>query len=313
VLNNVTGGTVTVTNTTLDITGQVTGGTINATNATVDVGGQITGATINATTSTVDVAGQMTGGSVTLNSSELLVGTGGGSQPSVTGGTIVYGTGVDSVFLANISSSANSVQLQNLYNNDSIAESNIPFNSATLTGSTLTLKEGSATVATINNVTLAAGASTTFEPVTTEVIGGTTYYVATLDPPPGASDPLTAPINQNNVLDTGHGKFLQGSTSTTVPKDGAPDPFAGKLAGAPHGDHLGLTPTLASKQLLADLTNIGNVTNGLGNGGNDQGVGSGHQTPPHTGIGSALTNLDNGGKPDFKDLLTHNPTIVPRH
>jgi hypothetical protein len=263
----------------------------------------------------------MTGGTITLNdSSTVTVGTGSGST-SVIGGTFVYGTGVDNVVLANISSSASSVTLKGLYNNDSIAESNIAFNSATLSGSTIILKQGATTVATIPNVTLAPGASTTFEPVTTEVIGGTTYYVATLDPPPvgtgttGASDPLTAPINQNSVLgslDNGHGKFLQG-TGTTPPNDGAPDPLSGKLAGLDQGG-LGLTPTHASKHLLADLTNIGNVVNGLGNGGNDPLVGSGHPTTPHiNGIGGALGNLDNGGKLDFKDLTTHNQPIVPRH
>jgi hypothetical protein len=47
------------------------------------------------------------------------------------------------------------------------------------------LIQGTTTVATFTNVTLASGASHPFEPVTTEVIGGVTYYVATLDPPAG--------------------------------------------------------------------------------------------------------------------------------
>src|SRR5208282_5196793 len=113
--------------------------------------------------------GQMTGGNVTLNSSTLMVGG------TVTGGTITYGTGVDSVALASVSAApaTNSVQLANLNDGDSIAET-LPFNSATLSGTTLTLKEGATTVATFNDVTTASGASTTFEPVTTEVIGGTT-------------------------------------------------------------------------------------------------------------------------------------------
>ena len=203
------------------------------------------------------------------------------------------------------------MQLLNLNDNDSIAESNIPFNSATLTGTTLTLKEGATTVATFNDVTTASGASTTFEPVTTEVIGGKTYYVATLDPPPGASDPLTAPINQNNVLGSlDHGKFLQG---TTLPKDGAPAPVSGgNIAGPEQGDHLGWTPTPASGQLLADLTNIGKL-DVLGRGSNDPGSGSGHPTTPNvTGVGG-LGNLDMGGKPEFKDLMSHNHNMLPKH
>jgi hypothetical protein len=67
-----------------------------------------------------------------------------------------------------------------------------------------------------------------------------------------------------------------------------------------------------SKPLLADLTNIGKLVKDPLQAGNHPGVGSEPPTTPH-GIGSALGNLDNGGKPDFKDLLTHNPTIVPRH
>ncbi len=303
-VNNITGGTTTVSNTTLIDTGNDTGGNITATNATVDIEGQVTGGNIAATSSTVEIGGQMTGGNVTLNSSTLMVGG------TVTGGTITYGTGVDSVALATVSAApaTNSVQLANLSAGDSIAET-LPFNSATLSGTTLSLKEGSTTVATFNNVTTTG--PTGFDPVTTEVIGGTTYYVATLDPPPGASDPLTAPINQNNVLGSlDHGKFLQG---TTLPKDGAPAPVSGgNLAGPEQGDHLGWTPTPASGQLLADLTNIGKL-DVLGRGSNDPGSGSGHPTTPNvTGVGG-LGNLDMGGKPEFKDLMSHNHNIGPKH
>ena len=435
-MTNITGQTFTVNNSTLLDTGQMTGGTITA------------------NSSAIDVLGTMTGGTVTLNSSSLMVGQGSSAVPSVTGGEIVYGTGLDSVALAKITSS-NSTQIVGFNDGDSIAESNIAFNSATLSGHTITLKENGTTVATFNNVTLAAGASSTFYPTTTEVIGGVTYYVATLDPPSsgptttttgatgvdvagitnsgtitlnsganlmaanatggtitygtgadsvefkhiakvnstallnvnandsiaepniafnsatlsghtltlkengitvakfndvtlapnapsakfvtsteviggttyyvakldpptgsagtGTHDPLTAPINQNTVfgnLDHGHGKFLQGN-GTTPPNNGAPD--TGKLAGLDQGN-LGQTLTHASKQLLADLTNIGKLLNNLGHGSNDPFVGSGQLTTPQiNGIGGVLGNLDNGGKPDFKDLLTHNTTIVPRH
>jgi len=300
VVNNITGGTTTVSNTTLLDTGNDTGGNITATNATVDIQGQVTGGNITANNSTIDIAGQATGAAVTLNSSALVVG-------STTGGTVTYGTGVSSVAIASLTSGT--PQLAQLYNNDSIAVTNV-VTSATLNASdtTLTLKNGAATVATFN-VSLAPGAATAFEPITTEVINGTTYYVATLDPPPG--DPLTAPINQNNVLGSiGHGNFLQG---TTLPKDGAPAPVSGgNLAGPEQGDHLGSTPTLPSGQLLADLTNIGKL-DGLGRGSNDPGSGSGHPTTPNvTGVGG-LGNLDMGGKPEFKDLMSHNHNMLPKH
>jgi hypothetical protein len=124
------------------------------------------------------------------------------------------------------------------------------------------LKEGSNTVSTFTNVTLANGASHTFEPVTTEVIGGQTYYVATLDPPAGPvgtgrtgtdptgtgptgasghhphgpadgrdpkgwSDPLTAPINPSNLFGSDHQpKFLQVTGRAVIEPGtagGAPD------------------------------------------------------------------------------------------
>jgi len=64
---------------------------------------------------------------------------------------------------------------------------------------------------------------------------------------------------------------------------------------------------------MADLTNIGNVLKHASK--NDPAVGSGHETKLNlTGIGAGgLGNHDNGGKPEFKDLMTNNPTIVPRH
>ena len=98
---------------------------------------------------------------------------------------MTYGSGTDTLAITTIGKT-NNVSITQLNDNDSIAESNIAFNSASLSGSTLTLKEGSTTVATFTNVTLSSSANTTtFEPVTTETIGGVTYYVATLDPPAG--------------------------------------------------------------------------------------------------------------------------------
>jgi len=65
--------------------------------------------------------------------------------------------------------------------------------------------------------------------------------------------------------------------------------------------------------LMADLTNIGKLLDVLGRGSNDPSGGSGHPTTPNvTGVGG-LGNLDNGGKPEFKDLTSHDQYIGPKH
>jgi len=93
----------------------------------------------------------------------------------------------------------------------------------------------------------------------------------------------------------------------------SPDVATGTFSGG--ADHGGLPPTLTSGQLMADLTNIGKLLDVLGKGSNDPSGGSGHPTTPNVaGYGSgALGNLDNGGKPEFKDLMSHNHTFVPKH
>ena len=147
------------------------------------------------TSEELNITGQMTGGTITLDSSQLVIGTG-TTQQSATGGTIVFGYGTSQVDLANLGSNpVQPVQIQGLNDYDSIGVTT-PFNTETLKTSggvtTLTLSEGNTTVAKFN-VTLANGASTSFEPITTEVIGGTTYYVATLDPPPAGATGPTGP------------------------------------------------------------------------------------------------------------------------
>jgi hypothetical protein len=165
---------------------------------------------------------------VTLNSSNMLVGG------NASGGTITYGTGTDAVAIATITNGANSVGLLTLNNGDSIAESSFAFSSATVSGSgptyTLTLTGTGANTgqtATFNNVTFAAGASHTFEPVTTETIGGNTYYVATLDPPAGP---------------TGSGPTGSGPTGATSPTGGTGAAGAhgatGPAGGGSHDHHL---------------------------------------------------------------------------
>jgi hypothetical protein len=92
----------------------------------------------------------------------------------------------------------------------------------------------------------------------------------------------------------------------------SPDVATGSFSGGV--DHGGLPPTLTSGQLMADLTNIGKLLDVLGKGSNDPSGGAGHPTTPNVaGYGSgALGNLDNGGKPEFKDLMSHNH-FVPKH
>jgi hypothetical protein len=203
-VNTITGGTVAVTGSTLEVTGAVTGGTI----------------TLN--TAALDIDGSMTGGSITLNSSVAMVGA------NVTGGSFTYGTGISEVDIKTISSGTNSTRLLNLNDNDVFAESNIPFNSATWANNTLTLKEGATTVATFNNVTLNPNNHSsppgTFI-ASTEVIDGTTYYVATLDPPAtgSAGTGTTGPT---------------GGASGTIGATGAPGATGTVGATGPHGgDH----------------------------------------------------------------------------
>jgi hypothetical protein len=272
----------------------------------------------------------MTGGSVTLNNNSLLeIGTNNNAHPSASGGTVVYGTGVDSVLLNNISSGSNAVQLSGLNDKDSVGTTT-PFDSASLSGNTLTLREGANTVATFN-VTLAAGASHTFEPVTTEVIGGTTYYVATLDPPTGATGApgangitgATGAIGATGATGTSGttgSRSATGSHDASGPTGGAPGPHhdpqsslvtADQLLGPMdkffgflrHGveqafEHSPLSQWMNT--LAHDLTNIA-------------GAGVGPWTPdPKSGAGgwlnesghsSSVGNLEQDSKPHGNNLL----------
>jgi hypothetical protein len=164
-VNALGSGTRTVSDATLDVTGSVTGGTITLDHAALDVGKS------------------MTGGSVTLNSSVMKIGE---AISNAGRGSIAFGSGVSTVELAAIKRGANNApKLLNLNNGDSIAESNIAFNSATWASNTLTLRENGTTVARFTDVTLNPAHSSTTFVASTQVIGGVTYYVATLDPPAG--------------------------------------------------------------------------------------------------------------------------------
>ena len=152
---------------------------------------------------------------------------------------------------------------------------------------------------------------------------GTTGATGASDPPasgtgtgdPPSGDPLTAPIDHNNLLgglQSALWKFLHGAWSTmglggdgwTV--SGSPDSLG-------HGEHQGLTPPLTGGQLMTDLANIGKLGGVAGYGSNDPNAGSAHPpTPNFSGIGG-FGNPDNGGKPEFKDLMSQNPDIGPKH
>jgi hypothetical protein len=359
----------------------ISSGSTTLNDTTLVVTGKMTGGSVTGNASTVDILGQMTGGSVTLNNnSMLMVGSNSSMTPSVTAGSITYGMGVDSVALANIASGNNNVSLVNLNDGDSIAESNIPFTSATFSGNEVILNNGATTVATFTKVTLAAGAQQTFL-VTKEVIGGTTFYVATLDPPTGAtgatgadasgvagatgasgptganaSVALTAlgPTGPSTTTTLGATGTIAPSTSTSTatalgatgtsdppitstwtsdPPHGSSDPLttpidtdnvvggldkmkflhgaleggAGGISDSPEGlGKLGLAKVLAT-----DLTNLGGVVKAWRHDDNHLGLGFDRPPTGHpVGMGSALSNLDNTGKPD--PLLTHD-TIKPHH
>ncbi|MGA7262335.1 MAG: type I secretion C-terminal target domain-containing protein, partial [Stellaceae bacterium] len=362
VVSNISGGTYTVTGTTLDVTGSVSGGTISVSSGALDIGGSLSGATITLNSSVSDIGGSVSGGSVTLTSSDLELdgAVSGGNftlnnnsmlllSTSPSGGTITYGSGTNtaanSVAITTIGTT-NSVALAQLNDGDSIAESNIPFTSASLSGHTLTLKNGTSTVATFSNVTLAGGASSTFEPVTTETIGGKTYYVATLDPPSGATgtgstgatgassgggsghDKLTAEINPGNLFGPqDHGpRFLYVAGPATGQPGHTPGAQGTDLlirAGTDfiqnfslaQGDKLDLTKILAGAPLAHDLANLGNFVKVLGSGHNDPGFGPGTKTSlevtgPH---GSAVVNLEGVGKLELSDLLKHHSLLLPPH
>ena len=368
-VSNISGGTYTVTGTTLDVTGSISGGTISVSSGALDVGGSLSGATITLNSSVSDIGGSVSGGGVTLTSSDLeLDGTVSGGNftlnnnsmlllsTSPSGGTITYGSGTNtaanSVAITTIGTT-NSVALAQLNDGDSIAESNIPFTSASLSGHTLTLKNGASTVATFSNVTLAGGASSTFEPVTTETIGGKTYYVATLDPPSGATgtgstgatgagstgatgapsggsghDKLTAEINPGNLFgpqDQGP-RFLYVAGPATGQPGHTPGAQGTDLlirAGTDfvqnfslsQGDKLDLTKILAGAPLAHDLANLGNFVQVLGHGRNDPSFGPGIKTTLEvTGPhGSAVVNLESAGKLELSDLLKHHSLILPPH
>ena len=89
--------------------------------------------------------------------------------------------------------------------------------------------------------------------------------------------------------------------------------FSGSPDSLGHGENQGLTPPLTGGQLMTDLANIGKLGDVAGYGSNDPNAGSGHQpTPNFSGVG-AFGNPDNGGKPEFKDLMSQNRDFGPKH
>jgi len=234
------------------------------------------------------------------------------------GGTITYGTGINTVEITTIGSTNNGVTLTGLNDGDSIAESNIAFNGVSLSGSTLILTENGTTVATFGHVSLASGASNTFYPVTQENIGGATYYVATLDPPAGngatgaggatgatghpgttgatgssggdqGHDKLTAEINPGSLSGAqDHGpRFLYVAGPATGQPGHTPGAQGTDLlikAGTDFVKNFNLAQDkLDLTKILAgvpahELANLANFVKVLGSGPNDQGFGHGTKT-----------------------------------
>jgi hypothetical protein len=218
VVNTLGSGTTTISDATLDVTGAVSTGTITLDHAVLNV------------------SESMIGGSVTLNSSVMNIG---GASPNASRGSITYGSGVSAVELADIKRGANNApKLLNLNNGDSIAESNVAFNSATWARNTLTLKENGTTVARFTDVTLNPGHSSTTFAASTEVIGGVTYYVATLDPAAGGvgagvAGP-TGPAGSTGSLRSNHGSPATSGTSELSAASGTTD----RLTAAIHSGNL---------------------------------------------------------------------------
>jgi len=113
----------------------------------------------------------------------------------------------------------------------------------------------------------------------------------------GASDPLTAPIKSSNLLGGSGQTFLHGGGTTD------------QTGGSVGSTESGLENLVGGgSQLTTDLTNFGNVISSLSQGSSDPSQGSGSQTTPEAlGIG-VVGQLDNSGKPEFKDLLPKDPS-----
>jgi hypothetical protein len=187
-------------------------GTMSVSDATLDVTGAVSGGTLTLDHAALNVTESMLGGNVTLNSSVMKIGG------DTSRGSITYGSGVSAVELADIKHGANNLpKLPNLNNGDSIAESNIAFNSATWANHTLTLRENGTTVARFTDVTLNPGHTSSTFVASTEVVDGVTYYVATLDPPAsGVVTPAAGPTGPAGVTGSLGGDHGSPATSGTT-------------------------------------------------------------------------------------------------
>jgi hypothetical protein len=81
------------------------------------------------------------------------------------------------------------------------------------------------------------------------------------------------------------------------------------------GDKLDLTQILAGAPLAADLSNLSEFVKVLGYSRNDPGYGPGTKTTLEIvgPQGAGIVNLENSGKLNLKDLLSHNSLILPPH
>jgi hypothetical protein len=129
-------------------------------------------------------------------------------------------------------------------------------------------------------------------------------------------------INTNTVLGSLTHTFstssLQGGTTMGATGDPPAVQPGTNVSGdfsVHQGDKLDLTKILAGAPLTADLSNLHHFVKVLGHSSNDPGFGPGTKTTleiagPH---GTGIVNLQNSGKLDLKDLLSHNSLILPPH
>jgi len=129
----------------------------------------------------------------------------------------------------------------------------------------------------------------------------------------GGNDLQTVAINPGNVLGQsgiGQTPFLYGAGSA----DGVSGAVSGAQDSLGHGGALGIAKLFdGGGQLSTDLTNFGNLVASLNPAGGGSSPGAAAEPTPHaSGIG-AVGNFDNGGRPEFKDLLSNNASLEPRH
>ena len=253
------------------------------------------------TDETVIVTGRLTGGTITLNNSTLIIEGGSKTNPSASSSaTVVMQSGVNTLDLAHISTSASSnLTIKGLAEGD-----NVGIGGATFTSTHFTSTSGVfGTTGVMDfagagniNVTLADVFNRNFySDYATVTVKGTQYEVATLDPGTSSTGGKGGtPITQNNLLGKSD-TFLQGggSSGTTDPQgQGTPQGPTGIDTG---GNSLlaglskllaGLSKTLGSS-VTSDLLKVAGAS-GPTNGNNNNQGGAPNQDNTNHGSGTIV-------------------------